>query len=275
MLKEALNATLSKKEIEQLSSSFDVIGDIAIIKIPDELTTRKELIGSQILRAMKNVRTVLKQSSDVQGEFRTRDLELVAGEEKYETIHKENGCFFKVNVREVYFSPRLSTERERIASQVNDGEHILNMFAGVGTFSIIIAKRKEAQIESVDKNPKAIEFARESLNLNKHLKGRVNPILGDAGEYAKNHKETFDRILMPLPEHAKEFLEVAFESSRRGAIIHYYVHIPEREFRNEDWVVEHLKSLKLPKLYEIQNWKRVREVGPRYIQAVVDIKVTF
>jgi tRNA (guanine37-N1)-methyltransferase len=273
MLKEALSAVLDKSEIELLSSSFDVVGAIAIIKIPDELSSKQSLIAGQILRTMRNVRTVLKQSSDVQGEFRTRDLDFVSGEEKYETIYKESGCLFKVNLKEVYFSPRLSTERERIASLVNNGEHILNMFAGIGTFSIIIAKVKDCVVESVDKNPKALEFARESLKLNRRLKGKVNPILADAAEYAKSHKETFDRVIMPLPEQSKEFLEVAFECAKNLGTIHYYVHVPEKEFQEEDWILAHFKSLNLRKKYEITNWKKVREVGPRYIQAVADLKV--
>ncbi|MDH2902095.1 MAG: class I SAM-dependent methyltransferase family protein [archaeon] len=273
MLKEALSAVLDKTEIGLLSSSFDVIGDIAIIKVPNDLSSKESLIASQILRAMKNVRTVLKQSSDVQGEFRLRDLNFVGGEEKYDTIYKESGCLFKINVKEVYFSPRLSTERERIASLVKNGEHILNMFAGISTFSIIIAKTRECEVESVDKNPRAIGFARESLKLNRHLKGKVNPILADATEFARSHKETFDRVIMPLPEQAKEFLEVAFESARDKATIHYYVHVPDKEFQDENWIAGHLKSLNLTKRYEILNWKKVREVGPRYIQAVADLKV--
>jgi tRNA (guanine37-N1)-methyltransferase len=273
MLKEALSAVLDKTEIGLLSSSFDVIGDIAIIKVPNDLSSKESLIASQILRAMKNVRTVLKQSSDVQGEFRLRDLNFVGGEEKYDTIYKESGCLFKINVKEVYFSPRLSTERERIASLVKNGEHILNMFAGIGTFSIIIAKTRECEVESVDKNPRAIGFARESLKLNRRLKGKVNPILADAAEFARSHKETFDRVIMPLPEQAKEFLEVAFESARDKATIHYYVHVPDKEFQDENWIAGHLKSLNLTKRYEILNWKKVREVGPRYIQAVADLKV--
>ena len=274
MLKEALAGILDKDEIAHLSSSFDVIGDIAIIKIPNELSTKQELIAAQIQRSMKNVRTVLKQSSDVQGEYRTRDLEFVSGDENYETIYKESACLFKVNVKEVYFSPRLSTERERLASLVRDGEQILNMFAGIGTFSIVIAKHKECHIESVDKNPKAIECARESLKLNKHLKGTVNPVLADAATYAETHKNTFDRIIMPLPERSKEFLKYAFEASKTRAVIHYYVHVPEKEFEDENWIGRDLSSLQLTKEYKILNWKRVREVGPRFIQAVADLQVS-
>jgi tRNA (guanine37-N1)-methyltransferase len=277
MLKEALGEVLNEQERALLSSSFDVIGDIAIIKIPNELHAREKLISDNILARMKNVRTVLKQSSDVQGEFRIRELSFIGGKENYETIYKEAGCLFKVNVKEVYFSPRLSTERERIASQVKDGEYILNMFAGIGTFSIIIAKKKRVQIESVDINPIAIELARESLKLNKRLKGIVNPILSDASPYALSHQDQFDRILMPLPERSFEFLPAAFRAVKDQGIIHCYVHVPTSNFEDSNWIISELNSKQLGniKKSDVIAWKRVREVGPRYIQAVADIKVHY
>src|SRR5208283_612008 len=229
MLKESLRGVLEPGEIAKLSSAFDLVGDIAVIKIPEALQSRQVLIAEQILQHMKNVTTVLKQSSDVQGEFRTRDLDFVAGVEKYETIYKESNCRFKVNLRSVYFSPRLSTERLRISGQVKEGELIFNMFAGLGTFSFIIAKNKPCVIDSVDKNPEAIRLAFETLKLNKRLKGTVRPVLADASEFASSQIGKYDRILMPLPEKAPEFLEAAFASAKvPGAIIHYYLHVPPK-----------------------------------------------
>ena len=273
MLKEALRFLLSDSEIALLSSSFDVIGDIAIIKIPKDLGDKDDLIGGEILHRMKNIRTVLKQASDVRGEFRTRDLSFVAGEEKYETIYKESGLLFKVNVASAYFSPRLSTERLRIRSLVSDGEQIFNMFAGIGTFSLIIAKTRMCEIKSVDKNPEAIKLSHESIELNRKMKGTVRPVLSDAGEFAANHKGEFDRVLMPLPEKASEYLSSAMTSAKEksGSVIHYYVHVGEEDFYNESWIADHLESLDLPRKYTISRWKKVREVGPRYIQAVADI----
>jgi tRNA (guanine37-N1)-methyltransferase len=274
MLKNALRSVLSEEEILHLSSSFDVIGDIAIIKIPTELGRKEKLIGDELIYRMKNVTTVLKQESDVEGEFRLRNVSFVSGEEKYETIYKENGVLFKVDVRSVFFSPRLSTERARIRSLVSENEQILNMFAGVGTFSFILAKSVDCVVHSVDKNPEAIRFATDSLRLNKRLKGRVLPILSDANEYGKAHEGEFDRVLMPLPERAKEFLPCAVASGKKeGATIHYYVHIPLEDFQDRSWIARHLEEIGLDRDYEIKLWKRVREVGPRYIQAVADIRL--
>ncbi len=275
MLKEALKGVLSATEVSLLSSSFDVIGSIAILKIPDELKDKEDTIGDAILSHVKNVKTVLKQASEVGGEFRTRELKFVAGIENYETIYKESGCLFKVNVREVYFSPRLSTERERIAGLVHEHERILNMFAGIGTFSIIIAKQKRCVVVSVDKNAVAIELAKDSIKMNKKLLGEVTPIIGDASEYSSEHRSSFDRVLMPLPERADEFLPCAVESCKDGAMIHYYVHVPEEDFHQKGWISAHLDQFEIKgSKVEVKNWKKVREVGPRYIQAVADLKVS-
>lgn len=275
MLKEALRDRLTNLEIANLSSSFDVIGDIAIIKIPPELSAREKLIGDQILQKMKNVKTVLKQDSAVSGEYRTRDVTFVSGENKFETIYKESGLVFKVNVATAYFSPRLSTERLRIRSLVSDGEHLFNMFSGLGTFSLIIAKTKECKIESVDINPEAIRLAFDSLRLNKKMKGEVRPMVGDAREFALKNRGLFDRILMPLPERSSEFLESALISAKTqpGPVVHYYVHVSEERFYEENWISHHLADLAITRKYKVETWKRVREVGPRLIQAVADIRL--
>ena len=274
MLKTALQSVLSEDEIQHLSSSFDVIGDIAIIKIPEELASKDRLIGEELLQKMKNVTTVLKQESDVKGEYRIREVSVIAGKEKFETIYHENGVAFKVDVRAVYFSPRLSTERARIRSLVADDETILNMFAGVGTFSLIIAKTKAATVHSVDLNPEAFHMARASVLLNKRMKGTVLPVLADAAVYAQEHAGEFDRILMPLPERAREFLPAAVTAAKKSsAMIHYYVHLSQEDFANKDWIENHLQNLIQETKFQVKLWKRVREVGPRYIQAVADIQL--
>jgi tRNA (guanine37-N1)-methyltransferase len=275
MLKEALKSLLDEKELSVLSSSFDVVGDIAIVKIAPELASKESVIARQILDGMKNVRTVLNQVSPVGGEFRTRELSYVAGERKFETIYKESGILFKVDVRSAYFSPRLSTERLRIRSLVADGEKIFNMFAGIGTFSLVIAKTKSCTVESVDKNADAIRLAFDSLRLNKKMKGVVHPVVADAKDFALEHEGEFDRILMPLPERSSEFLPYAIRSAKRDGnpVIHYYCHVAEEKFREPSWIAEHLHGIGVDRKFEMTCWKRVREVGPRLIQAVADMKL--
>ena len=136
MLKRALEGILTNDESEELFSAFDQIGDIIVIRIPEPLLSKKKIIGETLLEKVSTAKSVFYQSSDVEGDFRTRTLELVAGDNRTETEYKEFGCRFVVDVEKAFFSPRLSTERERIASLVQDSEIVINMFGGVGMFSI-------------------------------------------------------------------------------------------------------------------------------------------
>ena len=143
MLKKALENILTTQESKELISSFDQIGDIIIVRIPDSLLSKKKLIGETLLKQVKIAKSIFYQASAVEGDFRTRNLEILAGDNKTETEYKEFGCKFTVDVENAFFSPRLSTERERIANLVQDGETVVNMFAGVGMFSVMIAKKKK------------------------------------------------------------------------------------------------------------------------------------
>ena len=275
MLKRELEKVLTTDEIHQIYSSFDIIGDIAIIKIPEPLLDKKYIIAETILNKIKSIKTVLRQSTSVSGEYRTRDLEYISGDDKTLTLYKEYGCIFKVDVAKVYFSPRLSTERARIAKKVKSGETIINMFAGVGSFSIIIAKNQpESKIFSIDLNPYAYDLMVENIKLNKVV-DRVIPFLGDAKSVIEDSLKGFgDRVLMPLPEKAIEYMDIAISALKpKGGIIHYYTHIhaPKGEDPIKEAEKEVKSSLKVP--YKISETRVVREVGPRWNQLVLDLVI--
>jgi tRNA (guanine37-N1)-methyltransferase len=222
-LREALKGELDNDELKQLRA-FDIVGDIAVVKLPEKLLPKKDMIGQALMRVHRHVRTVLCQVGPVSGEFRTRNLEVIAGEPRTETTYREGGCTFKVDLAQVYFSPRLSHERLRIASLVVPGEIVTNLFAGVGSYSVIIAKRsRAAEIYSIDINPVAFEYMRENIRINK-VDDLVLPILGDAREViARQLAGKADRVLMPLPELGREFFEVALQALKpAGGIIHFY-----------------------------------------------------
>ena len=155
MLKKALANILTENESQQLISAFDQIGSIIIVRIPDSLISKKKIIGETLLEQVKTTKSVFFQSSPVEGDFRTRNLEILAGDDKTETEYKESGCRFIVDVEKTFFSPRLSTERERISNLVSDNETIVNMFGGIGMFSILSAKKKSCIVYNIDINPDA------------------------------------------------------------------------------------------------------------------------
>ena len=273
MLKKSLENILTSQESQELISSFDQIGDIIIVKIPDSLLTKKKLIGETLLNEVKIAKSVFYQASAVEGDFRTRNLEILAGEDKTETEYKEFGCKFTVDVENAFFSPRLSTERDRIANLVQDGEIVVNMFAGVGMFSIMIAKKKRCTVYSIDINPVATKLCEKNIISNK-IAGNIISINGDASRVIQEQLENkSDRTLMLLPERSDEFLESAINATKSGGVIHYYSHIHADKKSNAGKLSEEHYLQVTPVKSEILGSKIVRAVGPRYYQTVVDVKI--
>ena len=274
MLKKALEGVLTEQESEEVFSAFDQVGDIIILRIPDSLLSKKKIIGETLLEQVKTAKSVFYQSSSVEGEFRTRDLEILAGKDDTQTEYKEFGCRFIVDVEKAFFSPRLSTERDRIADLVQEGETVINMFGGVGMFSIIIAKRKKCTVYNIDINPIAAKLCEKNIELNK-LKGKVISIHGDAAKIIEEQfKDKGDRVLMLLPERSDEFLDSAISATKNNGIIHYYSHIHADEKSNAAKLSEKHYLDITPIKSKILDSKIVRAVGPRYYQTVVDIKIT-
>lgn len=274
-LREALKDQLNDKELKQLRA-FDIVGDIAVIKIPEELLPKKTIIGRALMDVHKQIRTVLRQIGPVSGEFRTRELEIIAGVPSTETVHREGGAAFKVDLAQVYFSPRLAHERLRVASLVNPDEIVTNLFAGVGCYSIIAAKHsRAAKIYSIDKNPVAFEYMRENIRINK-VGDRVVPILGDAREVVERQLAgRVDRVLMPLPELGRKFFEVALQALKpAGGIIHFYDYgrlpdpfAPSLEFMRKSAAT---KGRNL----DLLNSRTIRSYAPRCYHIVLDLLIS-
>lgn len=275
MLKQVLGSILTPEETAQVYSAFDQIGDIVIIKIPDELMPKKKLIADAILANVKTAKAVFAQVSPVRGDFRVRDLEFIAGENRTVTEYKEHACRFKVDVAKTYFSPRLSTERQRIADMIGDNETIVNMFAGVGTYSVVIAKaNKTCRVYSIDSNAVASELDKINAKLNK-VQERVISICGDAAEVIKERLAgQADRVLMPLPERAKEFVGSAALALKEKGIVHYFAHVKaDSKKAGLELGLKDAHEAFAKYDHKVLAVRVVREVGPRVYQIVADVSV--
>jgi len=228
--KEALKGKLTKKQFGIMPRAFDIVGDILIFsEIPKELTSKEKLIGDTILLMYPNVKTVAKKTGQYAGKYRTPKLRIMAGRRKKETIHKENGIRLKLHVEKVYFSPRLCTERKRVMQQVKKGEDVLVMFSGCGPYVCGISKHTGAKnVYGIEINPTAHKYAEENIKLNK-LKN-VTLFKGDVKKAIPKLDKKFDRIVMPLPKSAEDFLEDAFKAAKKGTIIHFYDFQHENDF---------------------------------------------
>ncbi|MCX9014777.1 MAG: class I SAM-dependent methyltransferase family protein [Candidatus Methanoperedens sp.] len=204
------------QELLGTSPAYELVGDIAIIdRYESDLKNIAEALVKQ-----KKIRTVLYADTPVSGEYRTRELSYLAGENKTETIYRENKCRYRLDVSKVYFTPRLATERLRIAGQVKNGETVVDMFAGIGPFSILIAKKlPDSHVIAIDKNPEAVRYLRENVELNKLENVEVRE--GDV-RTASNGVRDADHVIMNLPHSGFEFLDVAFGLIKKGGIVHFY-----------------------------------------------------
>ncbi len=277
-LREKLATTLPVAELKGVYDSFDLIGDIVIFKVPKENTANIQTIANQIMTTHASVKSVFLQTSPVLGDFRVRMLKLVAGEDKTRTSYKEAHCVFQVDVEKCYFSPRLSFERQRIANLVKNGETVVNMFAGVGCFSIIIAKTAPlSKVFSIDVNPTAYGFMEENVRFNR-VYGRVTPLLGDSKDVIQAKlRRAADRVLMPLPELALEYLPYAVMALKKdGGWIHYYDFEHAAGKENPAEKTRQKVSQKLDTLgiaYDFGFSRVVRSTGPNWYQTVLDIQV--
>ena len=277
-LHKTLSSVLSSEDLGKVYNSFDIVGDIAIFRLPRFSSVNVQAAAEAIMKRHRNLKTVLLQSSPVAGDFRLRRLTHVTGENKTNTIHKESGCLFAVDVAKCYFSPKLSHERIRVARQIEPNKTVINMFAGVGCFSIIIAKHsKAAKVFSIDVNPAAIQFTQKNIRLNR-VYSRVTPLLGDSKEIVNSQlQHVADRVLMPLPEKALEYLPCAVSAIKKsGGWIHYYgfEHAAKKESPIEKAKLKVAKALEaLGVDFEVNLVRVVRSTGPNWFQLVADIHV--
>jgi tRNA (guanine37-N1)-methyltransferase len=275
-LAEALSNQLPPNLLEAIPRSLDVIGDIAIIDIPPELKEHENLIGSAILKTQKNIKTVLAKAGDITGTFRVRDYTFVAGEQKTTTVHREYGCQYHVDLAKAYFSPRLSTEHKRVASLVQVGETVVDLFAGVGPFSVLIAKtQKNAKVYAVDLNPEAVRLLEENVRAN-HVESRVHPVLADAREISQTTlKGVADRVIMNLPETAIDFVDAACNAVKpTGGTVHFYAFVRQPDtIEDLKQQFSYLVEKNGRKLQTFLCAKSIRETAPFESQIVLDAKI--
>lgn len=272
-LTQALQDKLPPDLVASVPQAFDIIGDIVVIDIPPKLKAYRNLIGEAILQNQKNVKTVLAKAGDISGVFRVRDYDLIAGEDKTQTVHREFGCIYHVDIAKAYFSPRLSNEHMRVASLVQAGEVVADLFAGVGPFAVLIGKQcPEAKVYAVDLNPEAVELLKVNVRVNR-VDNRVFPICADAREIAKGQlKSVADHVIMNLPETAIDFVDAACNAIKPGGgVAHFYGFV-----RSPD-TIENLKQRFTEKVEQngrkvegFLHAKSIRETAPFESQIVLD-----
>jgi tRNA (guanine37-N1)-methyltransferase len=275
-LAEVLTNELTPHLLASLPRALDVVGDIAIIEIPPELEAHKNVVGAAILKTHRSVRVVLAKAGAVSGTYRLRGYDFIAGEHRTDTLYKEYDCSYYVDVAKAYFSPRLSHEHQRVATLVQNGETVLDLFAGVGPFAVLIAKiNKTAKVYAIDINADAVDLLKKNARLNR-VENRVYPIVGNAREVVSEELSGLaDRVIMNLPETAYEFIDVACQAVKSsGGVLHFYgfVRLPETiEDMKQRFSEAVEKAGRKVKVFNCA--KTVRATAPYEYQAVLDAEI--
>lgn len=197
--------------------SYERLGEVAIIDEDDDERARQ--LADAIVDSDIPTETVLNRASKIKGEQRVRDWEILAGDSTA-AVHREYGYEFALDLAEVYFSPRLATERHRVIEQVQPGEQVVDMFAGVGPFAVPMAGQG-ASLLAVDVNDAAIDYLRENAARNDVSPG-IEAVHADVREVAPDYENWADRIVMNLPHSAEEFLAAAVTMASDDCVIHFY-----------------------------------------------------
>ncbi len=285
-MEKILNAKQAKVPIWK---SFDLIGDLVLLRAPiNEVEISRNLldeykrIGEALLNELPYVKGVFLSLTPVMGEFRLRKVLHLAGTSRKWTYYREHGCVFKVDLESAYISPRLSYEHSRIAKLVRSGEVVVNMFSGVGGFSIVIAKMANpARVISIDKNPAAHRLLVENINLNS-VEESVVPVLGDSVDVImESLKGVADRVLLPLPSFSPRFYLAALEALGGEGVLHFYEFVElERGERRGDLITKAYERVEtvLRRVMDcakavLLGGRIVRSVGPRLYQVSLDVSI--
>jgi len=275
-LVDLLSEELPPHMLASLPHAVDFVGDIAVVEVPPELEPHKSIIGAAILKAHKRVRTVLSKWSPVSGVYRLRTFEVIGGEAKTQTVHREHGCVYHVDLAKAYFSSRLSYEHLRVASLVKEGEAVVDMFAGIGPFSILAARKHAViRVYAIDMNPYAYKLLMKNIAVNRVV-GKVTAIVGDARQVVNERLNgVADRVIMNLPEKAIEYVDVACKALKpEGGVIHYYqfVDTPEPLDAARHRFTEAVKQTNRS-IHRILETRIVRGIAPFKYQVVVDAEI--
>lgn len=288
-INDVLINKISPKMLKFIPKSYDIIGNIAILEFDlidrsniEEISHFKKAVAEAVISINKAVKTVYEKKSEIKDIYRLRELNLISGIDIHETIYKENNCTFKLNVKNVYFTPRLVYERKRItSSDIKINENIFDLFAGVGTFSIQLAKIHNVKVFSFDINPHAYNYLKENIKLNK-LEGLIYPynldirdLINPTNKIGNSLKTSADRIIMNLPESSINYIDVAcYLMKTQGGFIHIYqfcekpnpikkaINNIKKSLSRYGWSIDNIIKSKVVKAY-----------SPKSDLIVVDLKI--
>jgi tRNA wybutosine-synthesizing protein 2 len=258
---------LPDSEKKSLPRGWQILGDIIIVTLDENQMYRKAEVGKALLSYYPGCKTVLLDRG-ISGQMRQPEREIIAGDETTETIHKENGYLFKLDAMKVMFSQGNLAEKKRM-SKLGKDETVVDMFAGIGYFSIPIAVHaKPKKIISIEINPVSFSYLKENIALNR-VEDIIEPIEGDCAKVTP--RRIANRVIMGYLD-GQDYLEAGINALLPGGILHYHEAVPEAiEIRPVDRIIGVSRSL--GRNVEIAGRRRIKKYAPGVWHVVVDAKV--
>lgn len=274
---ERLEGKLNHDEMKKIPNGFQRVGDIIILNM-ENISLDKELIGKKILEMFPNIRSVCAKVGGIKGEFREPQIELIAGENNTITTHTENNCKYRFDVKKIMFAKGNVIERMRIANLVEDNEVIVDMFAGIGYFSVPIGKLSNPRkIYSIELNPLSFKFLEENLRIN-HIRNAVafNEDCRKVIDKLVKKGIKVDRVIMGYLPPPKEFLKWAFKIIKKNGILHYedLVNIDNRD-NDIDNIINEVRNIAKENGRDIKLLfdREIKSYAPKIAHWVFDFKV--
>jgi tRNA wybutosine-synthesizing protein 2 len=270
-IKKSLSKKLPSRLVKILPDKWEKIGDVLIIKLPEELNAYSNEIGEKYSKVL-GCKSVLNEVKGISGLFREPNVELIFGDKKTKTVHVENGVRFKLDPMKIMFSSGNMDERIRMANISNKNEVVVDLFAGIGYFSLPVAVySKPKKVYACEINKVAYEYLRENVVLNE-VSTIVEPILGDNRVVAP--KNLADRVIMGYINETSDFLSTAINCLKNGkGIIHYHEVCPDELIPETCLVKAKINADKQGKKLELIDYKNIKSYAPGISHAVLDFKI--
>jgi len=270
-IRKLLSKTISPEFTIKIPDKWEKIGDAVIIKLPPELKEYKAQIGRHYAKTLK-CKTVLNDVGGISGIYREPNVEIIYGEKDTETIHKENGIRFKLNPQKIMFSSGNMDERIRMATISNEKETVVDLFAGIGYFTLPMAVySKPKKIFACEINPISYEYLCNNISLN-HVTEIVEPLFGDNKEIAP--KDVADRVIMGYIRDTHKFLQIAINCLKdHTGIIHYHDVFPDDVIPKKPFTFIQKAAEYYNSDAELMTFKKIKSYAPGMSHIVLDVKI--